>query len=400
MSNILNVPELGELEIVEVYDYFNVPILFSCRNSVSHLYIVLFADHSPEYETWLYAEVSLMRLNLIRSGKVNLHDAFSKPEMGRLLKAMIPHNNSGELNSEYITPDQLHSDVFPPVDEYLNLEDTPLFAQTNLVEIAKSSGREIVGLNFNSVEEYSLEAPILPLGKILTRLQNVINTIGVIRSESKQKNKEIRNCMQLSVLAIQPGSFDITLAFKKENTPPIKDIPFIQGDTVSEFLNLLRSKDSESDLKGILKRLQSKVAEEYKKLLISLSESGADTTFSWASPKSDEQETVSLSKNEIPKLIGILQRTFQEEQETPLTVTGALIGISLSSKKFEMKTKNETYKGFILKDADSSIKNATVSRRYRGQIKKILNKSEATDEVVKTEYLLLKLEEIDSQYSS
>lgn len=398
MSNILNIPELGELEIVEIYDYFNVPILFSCRNSVSHLYIVIFADHSPEYETWLYVEVSLMRLNLIRSGKVNLHDAFAKPEMGRLLKAMIPHSSSAEFNSEYVTPDQLHSDVFPPVDEYLNLGDTPPFSETNLVEIAKSSGREIIGLNFNSIEEYSSEAPILPLGKILTCLQNVINTIRMVRSESKQINKEIRNSMQLSILTIQPGSFDIKLAFKKEKTPPIKDIPSIQGDTVSEFLNLLRSKDSESDLKGILKRLQSRVAKEYKKLLTSLSESGADTTFSWASPRSDEQETVSLSKNEIPKLIGILQ-TFQEEQETPLTVTGELIGISLNSRKFEIQTENKTYKGFILKDADNSIKNATMSRRYKGQIKEILNKSEATDEIVKTEYLLLKLEAIDYQYS-
>ena len=399
MSDILNIPELGELEIVEIYDYYNVPILFSCRNSVSHLYIVIFADHLPEYEMWLYAEVSLMRLNLIRSGVVDLHDAFSKPEMGRLLKVMIPHSNSTEFNSEYVTPDQLHSDVFPPINKYLNFGDTPLVAQANLVEIAKSSGREIVGLNFNSIEEYSSEAPILLLGKILTRLQNVINTIRMVRSKSKQINKEIRSSMQLSILAIQPGSFDIKLAFKKENTPPIKDIPSIQGDTISEFLNLLRSKDSESDLKSILKKLQSRVAEEYKRLLTSLSESGADTTFSWASPKSDEQKTVSLSKNEIPKLIGILQ-TFQEEQETPVTVTGELIGISLGSKKFEIKTENKTYKGFILKDADSSIKNAAVSRRYKGQIKEILNKSEATDEIVKTEYLLLKLEEIDSQYSS
>jgi hypothetical protein len=394
MSNILNIPELGELEIVEIYDYFNVPILFSCRNAVPHLYIVLFADYLPEYETWLYVEVSPMRLNLIRSGKVNLHDAFSKPEMGCLLKAMIPHNNSGELNSEYITPDQLHSDVFPPVNEYLNLGDTPLFSETNLVEIAKSSGREIIGLNFNFIEEYNSEAPILPLGKTLIHLQNVINTIRMVRSKSKKINEEIRNSMQLSILAIQPGSFDIKLAFKKENAMLIEDIPSIQGEIISEFLNLLRSKDSESDLKDILKRLQSKVAEEYKKLLTSLSESGADTTFSWASPKSDEQETVSLSKNEIPKLIEILQ-TFQEEQETPFTVTGELIGLFLSSKRFEIKTENDTYKGFILKDADSSIKNATMSRRYKAQIKEILNKSEATDEVVKTEYLLLKLEEIN-----
>lgn len=393
MSNILNIPELGELEIVEIYDYFNVPILFSCRNAVSHLYIVVFADYSPEYETWLYVEVSLMRLNLIRSGKVNLHDAFFKPEMGRLLKAMIPHNNSAELNSEYITPDQLHSDVFPPVDEYLNLGDTPLFFETDLVAVAKSSGREIVGLNFNSIEEYSSEAPILSLGKTLTRLQNVINTIRMVRSNSNRVNEEIRNSMQLSVLAIQPGSFDIKLASKKENTIPMWDIHSIQGETISEFLNLLRSKDSESDLKDILKRLQSRVAEEYKRLLTSLSESGADTTFSWASPKSDKQETVSLSKNEIPKLIEILQ-TFQEEQETPFTVYGELIGIFLRSKKFEIKTENKTYKGFILKDADSSIKNATMSRRYKAEIKEILNKSEATDEVVKIEYLLLKLEKI------
>ena len=394
MSDILNIPELGELEIVEIYDYYNVPILFSCRNSVSHLYIVIFADHLPEYEMWLYTEVSLMRLNLIRSGVVNLHDAFSKPEMGRLLKAMIPHSNSAEFNSEYVTPGQLQNDVFPPISKYLNLGDTPLFSQTNLVAIAKSSGREIVGLNFNSIEEYSSEAPILPLGRTLTHLQNVINTIRMVKSKLKQINAEIRNSMQLSILAIQPGSFDMKLAFKKENTIPMGDIPSIQGEIISEFFNLLRSKDSESDLKDILKRLQSRVAEEYKKLLTSLSESGVDTTFSWASPKLDEQEIVSLSKNEIPKLIEIL-RTFQEEQETPFTVTGELIGISLSSKRFEIKTENETYKGFILKDADSSIKNATMSRRYKAQIKEILNKSEATDEVVKTEYLLLKLEEID-----
>ena len=249
MSDILNIPELGELEIVEIYDYYNVPILFSCRNSASHLYIVIFADHLSEYEMWLYAEVSLTRLNLIRSGVVNLHDAFSKPEMGRLLKAMIPHSNSAEFNSEYITPDQLHSNVFPPISKYLNLGDTPLFPQTNLVAIAKSSDREIVGLNFNSIEEYSSEAPILPLGKTLTRLQNVINTIRMVRLKLKQINEEIRNSMQLSILAIQPGSFDIKLASKKENTLPIDDIPSIQGDTISEFFNLLRSKDSESDLK-------------------------------------------------------------------------------------------------------------------------------------------------------
>ena len=399
MSNILNIPELGELEIVEIYDYYNVPILFSCQNSASHLYMVIFADHLPEYEMWLYAEVSPTRLNLIRTGVVDLHNAFAEPETGRLLKAMIPHGNSDEFNSEYVTPDQLPSDVFPSTSERLDLEYSQFSIPIDSVEIAKSSGREIVGLNFNSIEEYSSEAPILSLGKTLTHLQNVINTIGMVKSESKQVNKEIRNSFQLSILAIQHGSFDIKLASKKENTTPIGNIPSIQRETISDFLNLLRSKNSESDVKDILKRLQSRVAGEYKKFLTSLSESGADITFSWASPKSDEQETVSLSKDEIPKLIEILQ-ILEKEPGTSFTIPGELIGLSLNRKRFEIKTENKTYKGFILKDPDSSIKNATISRRYEAKIQEILNKSEVTDEIVKTEYLLLKLEEIDYQYSS
>ena len=88
----------------------------------------------------------------------------------------------------------------------------------------------------------------MALGKILTRFQNIINIIRMIGSKSISMSEEIRNSMQLSILAIQPGSFDIKLAFKKEDIIPMGDIPSIQGATISEFLNLLRSKDSESDL--------------------------------------------------------------------------------------------------------------------------------------------------------
>ena len=34
MYNILNNPQLGELEIIEVYEYFNMPLLFSCKNLI------------------------------------------------------------------------------------------------------------------------------------------------------------------------------------------------------------------------------------------------------------------------------------------------------------------------------------------------------------------------------
>ena len=89
MYNILNNPQLGELEIIEVYEYFNMPILFSCKNLVGSFCIALCADDLPEHDMWLYTEISLKRLNLLRFGLINVHDVFAKPEMGRLLKATI-----------------------------------------------------------------------------------------------------------------------------------------------------------------------------------------------------------------------------------------------------------------------------------------------------------------------
>ncbi|MCE2400451.1 hypothetical protein J4G08_06130 [Candidatus Poribacteria bacterium] len=46
MIDILNIPELGKLEIVETYEYYDQPVLYSCRNAAGHLYLVVAADET------------------------------------------------------------------------------------------------------------------------------------------------------------------------------------------------------------------------------------------------------------------------------------------------------------------------------------------------------------------
>ena len=78
MYHTLNTRQTGELEIVEVYDYYDFPILFSCKNKIdtSQFYMVFYADRLPDFDMWLYVEVSLDQLNLIRSSIINLNDTF------------------------------------------------------------------------------------------------------------------------------------------------------------------------------------------------------------------------------------------------------------------------------------------------------------------------------------
>ena len=122
MADILNIPSLGKLEIVETYAYYDQPVLFSCRNAAGHLYLVVAADENDQYDTWLYAGVSAERLNHIRSGAIDLHDAFADPEDGFLFQVIAPYSNQNPLQIEAIRPDQISEDMLPMPGECLNLE--------------------------------------------------------------------------------------------------------------------------------------------------------------------------------------------------------------------------------------------------------------------------------------
>ena len=122
MADILNIPSLGKLEIVETYVYYDQPVLFSCKNAAGHLYLVVAADENDQYDTWLYAGVSTERLNHIRSGAIDLHDAFADPEDGFLFQVIAPYSNQNPLQIESIRPDQISEDMLPMPGERLNLE--------------------------------------------------------------------------------------------------------------------------------------------------------------------------------------------------------------------------------------------------------------------------------------
>ena len=122
MDDILNITGLGRLEIVETYIYYDQPVLFSCKSAAGHLYLAVATDKNDEYETWLSVGVSVERLKLIRSGVIDLHDAFAKPEDGFLLQETILSDDHTQPRMERIQPDQISADMLPMPGERLDLE--------------------------------------------------------------------------------------------------------------------------------------------------------------------------------------------------------------------------------------------------------------------------------------
>ena len=122
MLDILNIPELGKLEIVEIYEYYDQPVLYSCKNAAGHLYLVVAADENDKYVTWLCVAVSTKRLNLIRSGKIDLHDAFARSENAYTIKVRVPYDEHVSVQTDWTQSSQVPEDMLPIPGEYLDLK--------------------------------------------------------------------------------------------------------------------------------------------------------------------------------------------------------------------------------------------------------------------------------------
>lgn len=86
---MIEIVGVGKLEIIETYAYYDQPVLFSCKNAAGHLYLAVVVDENEFEEAWLYARISQSRLNQVRFGEIDLHDAFARVEGGLLLRVLV-----------------------------------------------------------------------------------------------------------------------------------------------------------------------------------------------------------------------------------------------------------------------------------------------------------------------
>ncbi len=121
MSLLPQLTNLGKLEIIEVYVYYDQPCLFSCKNLTGHIFLAVWIDETEVEDIWLYVPISKQRFQSIRSGEIDLRDAFLKSEDSFVYKVIIPQENLPSL-VETIQSDRLNEDWLPVAGEYLECE--------------------------------------------------------------------------------------------------------------------------------------------------------------------------------------------------------------------------------------------------------------------------------------
>ncbi len=384
MINILNIKELGKLEIVEIYDFYDQPILYSCRNAAGHLFLVIAAAEDDQQFTWLCVAVSVERLNLIRIGVIDLHDAFAHPEVPYVIQVKVPYKEHYSIQTDFLKLDQIPKEMLPISGEYLDLEVDELPILSNSEELLRIGNGEILDICHKGSKT---QVPIGYLSKIFKDLQNVINAIGSELLQTNGITDYIKNLMELSLCEVGTGSFKFRIV-------PTNNLGLFGytdcGNAIEEFLRLVNASDNQTELSERLGRLKSKVAEKYTEFLKSLDQSGTDTEFNWTSPKSEQTITIYVSNSQIREVITLLKK-YQEEAPFKRTISGTLMSGSLKTNKLEINTSEKPYRGIIIDDKFKNIVPITLGEEYIAEIQEVPVKSETTGEITKTEYRLLSL---------
>lgn len=115
---------LGTLTILEIYEFYNMPVLFACQNRTGHFYLAVWVDETENENIWLYVPLSFQRLMNLRQGALELRDAFVQPEDGFVFKVSVSKHQAEQAQAEPIPVEQLDKSWAPLPGDSLDLPDS------------------------------------------------------------------------------------------------------------------------------------------------------------------------------------------------------------------------------------------------------------------------------------
>lgn len=368
-----NYPNFEKLETIEVYIYYDRPLLFACQDILSQKYLALFVDvDEHDNETWIYVALSPRRFIMARSGGLDLFTTFGKPENGFVycLKITQDHN---EISIEILEESQIKPEWLPKPGVRLELKTDPLQKKEKLRAI--QSFRESLYLKLDFKNFTRSEAPAHILGNVLVSFQDLLNSL----TDSQA---------WMRVVGFNPGSFEIELEAEEQSNLFSESKT---GSAIKEFINLISVEDYNNQINN-LQHLNFKIKKNLASFLKNVTGIVSSTEFNWLSPKEGFGGKYKLESDRALSILEIAR--VQPNIKTKIfNITGTLKGIDLHTKHFRISIDEDiSYSGYIDQDAinDSVIQSAQINLTYIGTIEEesiILSNKE-----VKLKYKLLKLD--------
>ncbi len=385
--------EIGAVKIVEVFDFFDFPRLFSCARASGQKYLALSVDDSEGVNTFLYSSVSEFRYKLLLQGGLSLREPYSNPEDGWLYKVESTQTGVEVSRSK---ASELPSHWLPPADAFIESE---LLAQSterpslDVSQLAVSGNREIANLALK-LPRGKTDIRSRLLGQFLVAFQELVDAVGQkCAGEPTLKgaiSKDILDRTQLQVLQTYPSSFGIQFAANQQSDL-FQDS--LLAESLSDIYHLMEAEFDEDRLSNLLHSLRGRATSKYRSLLESMIAVEGSVTLDWGSPKEGYGGQFVFSQNSILKAYEIVS-SVEEQVGEEVEVVGQLVGLNVRTKTYEISSVSDKqkYAGKLAAEAPESIHHAQLSEMYVATLKRVIEVQSTSGEE-KERWLLVNLRE-------
>lgn len=333
--------QLGVLETLEVFHFYEGPKVFLCEGVAGQLYLVFWLGDEAEgvIERWLYVPLSHSRLTLVRSGAVSLRDACVEVEGGWVFIGTTGSEPDSvlPLRAADVDPEEL-----PGRQARLTL-DTPTLPEleeSRRQRAVRTQG-EVFDLAIRTPGERRSAVAADVLARTLLEAQSTMTALvlaeGGYRARTGPVPPELVAEAQLRAVAVFPSSFGIRLE-SAAFTNLLGESRL--AEAFEQLFRLLAAGDSEENLEELAQELGGRVMARFTSLMSVVAGNHVDLRLTWASPSIPDERTDLVPWKDAERRVRRLAETVARTSEI-LEFRSRLDGIDVHRKTFDLLNLEE-----------------------------------------------------------
>jgi len=418
---LISKTKLGNLKLLKTYEYFDEPLLFSCKNEKEEIYIFTLTDDDYEKSErlWLGVLISESRLLMAEDNDLSLYHLYTLPENKLIVFVYASRVNNIEPNVQFVTASRVDDDLLPDkraalttilekVDDDTIAEEKILslkrikpkydlvaiekMHQYSIASVPQQISQTSARLVFLSDDE-SIKLPLRSLGNFMRNFQDFVDLS--VYTKKEVYGNDIRGRVPIGVMRESQLIFEQTFkrslgidviseSSKNDDTYLIESL-----NTLSQIMDM--SLDEEY-LSLTLKNINRRVVNKIRALYYIVSSINADFIFAWAQPNGRHRESFA-SSIDVSRALGVMNAQGDTVIES-IKIIGYLVAGSIRTRRFEIEDLEKTvYAGKFSDTFNPNDQLLTLGERYISIILEIHQFDSTGQENIS--YLLNSLVKID-----
>ena len=322
-----------ELEVIEMLDFKDYPILTLEKNKLGHYYVSYLVDYLENFENRIAIAISPERLANLKSGELSLHDAFQRAEDNSIYFLRYDMIN-GTLLETYLYP--LQDFINPiPLDyrfQYLISERKPELDKKEFIATSKKKERILLDLY---VKSQSLINNIKPwaIYKILNPVVEIIKKSLGIDARLLDKHFAFSNLRQSSL------GISIEIDYEKSL---FLDLPeYDKTNKIIDLFNAIKKEDFDELIK--FSKDQSFI-HSYSIILNNIIKNNAIFTAAMVNPLTNEIKESMINIEKAKSVKKIINENYDEIIDD-IQIEGYFLEININKKEpsFSVYSQDEEY---------------------------------------------------------